>query len=94
MRLCLVLFLSCIIFEHNQNMYTFLLYKMTVKWTVGSIVYHLFLYICELNMQEYVSIYETNESDIGTLDIYRFPQVDGLSTGPSGFGVSQLGIRA
>ena len=26
------LFLSCIIFE--QNMYTFLLYKRTVRWTV------------------------------------------------------------
>ena len=31
-RLCFVLFLSCSIFE--QNMYTFLLYKRTVKWTV------------------------------------------------------------
>ena len=35
MRFCFVLFLSCIIFEQNQNMYTFLLYKMTVKWTDG-----------------------------------------------------------
>ena len=32
MRLCFVLFLSCIIFE--QNMYTFLLYTRTIKWTV------------------------------------------------------------
>ena len=31
MRLCFVLFLSCIIFEQNQNMYTFLLYKRTVN---------------------------------------------------------------
>ena len=30
-------------------------------------------------MQEWVSIYETNECDI-----YRLPQVDGLSTGPLG----------
>ena len=37
----------------------------------------IFLYICELNMQERVSI---NECDIGTPDIYRFPQVEGLST--------------
>ena len=61
-------------------MYTFLLYKRTVKWIVGYIVYHIFLYICELNMQGWVSIYETNECDIGAFDIYRFPQVDGLST--------------
>ena len=31
-------------------------------------------------MQEWVSVYETNECDIGTPDIQRFPQVDGLST--------------
>ena len=66
MRLCFVFFLSCIIFEQNKNMYTFL-----YKRTVGSIVYHLFLYICELNMPEWVSIYETNECDIETPDIYR-----------------------
>ena len=35
-------------------------------------------------MQEWVSIYETNECDIGTPDIHRFPQVDGLSTEPPG----------
>ena len=35
-------------------------------------------------MQEWVSIYETNECDIGTLNIYRLPQVDELSTGPPG----------
>ena len=34
-------------------------------------------------MHEWVSI---NECDIRTLDIYRFPQVDGLSTGPPGLG--------
>ena len=28
---CFVLFLSCIIFEQNQNMYIFLLYKRTVR---------------------------------------------------------------
>ena len=38
-------------------------------------------------MQEWVSIYETNEFDIGTPDIYRFPQVEGLSTGPQDKGV-------
>ena len=43
-----------------------------------------FLYICELNMQEWVSIYETNECDIRTSDIYPFLQVDGLSMGPLG----------
>ena len=35
-------------------------------------------------MQKWVSIYETNECDIGTHDIHRFPQVDRLSTGPPG----------
>ena len=35
-------------------------------------------------MQELVSIYETNECDIGTPDIHMFSQVDGLSTGPLG----------
>ena len=34
-------------------------------------------------MQEWVSI---NECDIGTPDIYRFPQVDGLLTGPPELG--------
>ena len=63
-------------------MYTFLSYKRIVKWTVK----HMFLYICELNMQEWFSIYETNECDIGTTDIYMFPQVDGLSTGPPDLG--------
>ena len=35
-------------------------------------------------MQEWVSIYEKNECNIGTLNIHRFSQVDGLSTGPPG----------
>ena len=35
-------------------------------------------------MQEWVSIYETNECDIGALDVHRFSQVDRLSTGPPG----------
>ena len=35
-------------------------------------------------MQEWVSIYETNECDIGTPDIHRFLQVNGSSMGPSG----------
>ena len=90
MRLCFVLFLSFIIFKQNQNMYTCLLYKRTVKWIVGKIVYHIFLYICELNMQEWVSIYETNECDIRTPDIYRFLQVEELSTGPPGWGCQIL----
>ena len=37
-------------------------------------------------MQEWVSIYETNECDIRTPDIYRFMQVEELSTGPPGWG--------
>ena len=37
-------------------------------------------------MQEWVSIYETNECDIGTPDIYRLPHVDGLLTGPPDLG--------
>ena len=36
-----------------------------------------FLYICELNMQG-------NEYDIGTPEIYRFPQVDGVVNGTPG----------
>ena len=31
--LCYVVF-SCIIFEQNQKMYTFQLYKRTIKWIV------------------------------------------------------------
>ena len=53
-----------------------------------------YLYICELNMQELVSIYETNGCDIGTTDIYRFPQVDRLSTGPLGKGCHSRGGQA
>ena len=41
-------------------------------------------------MQEWVSIYEINECDIGTPDIYKFPQVDGLSTGPLGMGCHKI----
>ena len=41
-----------------------------------------YIFVVYLNMQEWVSIYETNECDIGIPYIYRFPQVDGLSTGP------------
>ena len=44
------------------------------------IVYHIIFVNCELNMQKWVSIYETCECDIGAPDIYRFPRVDGLST--------------
>ena len=50
---------------------------------------YIFVY-CELNMQEWVSTYETCECDIGAPDVHRFPRVDGLSTGPPGLGVSQL----
>ena len=86
-----VWFCFCLVFysSRTKTCIPFCCIKRMFKWTVGSIVYHLFLHICELNMQEWVSIYETNEYDIGTLDIYRFLQVDGLSTGPLGFGVSQ-----
>ena len=49
--LCLVLFLSCTIFEQNKNMYTFLGIKETVM-----IIYHIILVHSELNMQEWVSI--------------------------------------
>ena len=41
-------------------------------------------------MQKWVSIYETNECDIRTPDIYRFPQVDELSTGPQDRGVTVM----
>ena len=39
-------------------------------------------------MQEWVSIYETGECDIGVPDIHRFLWVDELSTRPLGFGAS------
>ena len=42
-------------------------------------------------MQEWVSIYETYECDIGAPDINRFLRVDRLSIGPPGFGVSHAG---
>ena len=63
-------FLSCITFEKNQNMY-FFLYQRDRKVTM-IIVYHIFLVYCDLNMQEWVSIYETCECDIRAPDIYRF----------------------
>ena len=50
---------------------------------------YIFVY-CELNMQEWVSIYEACECDIGAPDVHRFPRVDGLSTGPPRLGASQL----
>ena len=81
-RLYLVLFLSCIIFEHNQNMYTFF-YQRDCKETV-IIVNHRFFVYSELDMHEWVSVYETCECDIGAPDNHRFPRVDGLSTGPPG----------
>ena len=35
-------------------------------------------------MHEWVPVYQKNECDVGTTDIHRFTQVDGLSTGPLG----------
>ena len=87
MWLCFVLFLSCIIFEHNQNMYTFW-YQRDYKETVDYSLLYIFAY-CELNIQELISIYETYECDIGAPDIHKFPRVDGLSTGSPRFGASQ-----
>ena len=86
MRLCFVLFWSCIIFEYDQNMYTFW-YQRDCNETVDYSLLYIFVY-CELNMQEWVSIYETYECDIGALDINKFSRVDGLSTGSPGFGAS------
>ena len=42
--------------------------------------------VCKKNIQKWVSIYEICECDIGAPDIQRFPRVDGLSTGPPGYG--------
>ena len=72
-------------------MYTYLVSKGLQRDCDYSLSY-IFVY-CELNMQELVSIYETCECDIGAPDIHRFMLVDGLSTGPPGFGASQLSIR-
>ena len=69
-RLCFVLFLSCIIFKQDQNMYTFFVSKGLQRDCDYSLSY-IFVY-CELNMQEWVSIYEC---DIGTPDIHKFPRV-------------------
>ena len=68
-------------------MYTFW-YQRDYKETVDYSLLYIFVY-CELNMQEWVSIYETDECDIGAPDIHRFSWVDGLSTGPPGFRASQ-----
>ena len=68
-------------------MYTFLVSKGLQRDCDYSLSY-IFVYR-ELNMQEWVSIYETCECDIGW-----FLRVDGFSKGPPGFGVSQLSIRA
>ena len=48
-------------------MYTFLGIKGTVM-----IIYHIFLVYSELNMQEWVSIYEICECDIRAPDIHKF----------------------
>ena len=45
---------------------------------------------CKKIIQKWVSIYETCDYDIRAPDIHRFPQVDGLSTGPPGIGTSQI----
>ena len=57
---------------------------------------------CWLNSLLYIFVYlgikyvgmspidETNECDIRTPDIYKFPQVDGLSTGPPRMGCNNL----
>ena len=45
--------------------------------------------ICKKIIQEEVSIYETCERDIGAPDIHKFPRVDGLLTGPPGWGVTK-----
>ena len=63
-------------------MYTFLVSKGLQRDYDYSLSY-IFVY-CELNMYEWVSIYETCECDIGAPDIHRYPRVDGLSTGPLG----------
>ena len=44
-------------------------------------------------MQEWVSIYETCECDTGEPDIHRFSLIDGLSTGPPGWGVTELDFK-
>ena len=46
-------------------------YQRDCKETV-MIIYHIFLVYCELNMQEWVSIHEICECDIGAPDIHRF----------------------
>ena len=51
-------------------MYTFLVSKGLQRDYDYSLSY-IFLY-CDLNMQEWISIYETCECDIGAPDIHRF----------------------
>ena len=46
--------------------------------------YYKKMVVCNKNIRKWVSIYETCECDIRAPDIHRFPQVDGLSTGPPG----------
>ena len=42
-------------------------------------------------MQEWVSIYETNECDIGIPDIYRFRKLTGCQRDPWDKGVTKKG---
>ena len=59
-------------------MFTFW-YQRDCKETIDYSLLYIFVY-CELNMQEWVSIYETYECDIEPPDIHRFPRVDELSS--------------
>ena len=71
--LCLVLCLS------KTKTCTLFWYQRDCDYSLS----YIFIY-CELNMQEWVSIYETYECDIGAPDIHRFPGVDRLPMGPPG----------
>ena len=60
----LFFFLSCDIYTSMTKTCTPFWYQRDCKETM-IIVYHIFLVYCELNMEEWVSIYEICECDIG-----------------------------
>ena len=51
--------------------------------------YYKKLVTCKINIQKWVSIYETCECDIRAPDIHRFPRVDGVVNWTPGIGASQ-----
>ena len=56
--------------------------------------YYYKLVILNKIIQQWVSIYETNERDIGARNIHKYSAGGRVVNGTPGIGASQLGIRA